>query len=329
MSERPIDRLSRPEIPASDFHQESSYTLPVEQVAPQRNRPLIHIALFLITVLSTMHVGSLHYAGFSTDFVETISTVSFLQGAWYSLTILAILGTHEMGHYLACRYYGVDASLPYFIPAPPFFLAGTFGAVIRIHERVPTKRMLFDIAAAGPIAGFVVAVPALYIGVLLSRVVPLPADFVGMSLGEPLLYQFVEWDIWGTIPEGYTLNLHPMAFAAWVGLLMTSLNLFPVGQLDGGHISYATLASRSTIVTLGSAFLIVTLAIVVSLSWAVWAVILVLMLLISGVRHPRTVDEHVPLDKRRYWVALGTLVIFILCFTPVPIELIGLSTGSE
>ena len=329
MSERPIDRLPRPELPAPDFHQESSYPLPVEQVAPQRNRPLIHVALFLITVLSTMHVGSLHYAGFSTDFVETIPTVSFLKGAWYSLTILAILGTHEMGHYLGCRYYGVDASLPYFIPAPPFFLAGTFGAVIRIHERVPTKRMLFDIAAAGPIAGFVVAVPALYIGVLLSRVVPLPADFVGMSLGEPLLYQFVEWDIWGTIPEGYTLNLHPMAFAAWVGLLMTSLNLFPVGQLDGGHISYATLASRSTIVTLGSAFLIVTLAIVVSLSWAVWAVILVLMLLISGVRHPRTVDDHIPLDKRRYWVALGTLVIFILCFTPVPIELIGLSTGSE
>jgi len=324
VSERPIDRLSRPDIPASDFHQESSYTLPVEEVASQRNRPLTHIALFLITVLSTMYVGSLHYAGFSTDFVDTIPTVAFLQGAWYSVTILAILGTHEMGHYLACRYYGVDASLPYFIPAPPFiFLTGTLGAVIRIRDRVPTKRMLFDIAAAGPIAGFVVAVPALYIGILLSRVVPLPPDFVGLSLGEPLLYQFVEWNIWGTIPEGYTLNLHPVAFAAWFGLVMTALNLFPVGQLDGGHISYATLGSRSTMVTVGSVFLIVSLALVLSVSWAAWAVLLILMLLVSGVRHPRTVDDHIPLDKRRYWVALGTLVIFILCFTPVPIEFIG------
>ena len=329
MSERPIDRLSRPELPASDFYENSSYSLPAKPATPPRNRPFIHIAFFLITVLSTMYVGSLHYAGFSTDFVDTIPTVSFLQGAWYSVTVLTILGTHEMGHYLACRYYGVDASLPYFIPAPPFFLAGTFGAVIRMRERVPTKRMLFDIAAAGPIAGFVVAVPALYIGVLLSRVVPLPPDFVGLSLGEPLLYQFVEWDIWGTIPEGYTLNLHPMAFAAWFGLVMTALNLFPVGQLDGGHISYATLASRSTIVTLGTVFVIVTLALVVSISWAAWAVLLVLMLLVSGVRHPRTVDDHIPLDKPRYWVALGTLVIFILCFTPVPIEFIGLSTGPE
>ena len=101
------------------------------------------------------------------------------------------------------------------------------------------------------------------------------------------------------------------------------LNLFPVGQLDGGHISYATLGSRSTMVTVGSVFLIVSLALVLSVSWAAWAVLLILMLLVSGVRHPRTVDDHIPLDKRRYWVALGTLVIFILCFTPVPIEFIG------
>ena len=271
-----------------------------------------------------MYVGSYHYAGFSGDFVQDFPTASFFQGAWYSATILAILGTHEMGHYLACRYYGVDASLPYFIPAPWFILTGTLGAVIRIRQRVPTKRMLFDIGAAGPIAGFIVVVPALVLGLRLSRVVPMPADFVGYTLGEPLLFQFIAWLIWGEPPDGYTINLHPVGLAAWFGLLVTAINLFPVAQLDGGHISYASLGSRSTAVTLGSTLVIALLAVFVSLSWALWAVMMVIMLLAFGPRHPRTLDDHVPLDRSRRWIALGTVVIFVLCFTPAPIEVMDL-----
>ena len=288
-----------------------------------RNRPLLHLVLFLATVLSTMYVGSLHYAAFTTDFVADFPEVSMLQGAWYSLTILTILGTHEMGHYLACRYYGVDASLPFFLPAP-FILTGTLGAVIRIRERIPTKRMLFDIGAAGPIAGFVVAVPALVLGLWMSRVVPLPQEgFVGFALGEPLLFQFVAWLIWGGAPDGYTTNLHPVGLAAWFGLLVTAINLFPIAQLDGGHISYATLGRRSTMVTLASTTIILGL-VFVSLSWLFWALMMIIMLFAFGARHPETMDDHIPLDPTRRWIAVGTLVIFVLCFTPAPIEVMDL-----
>ena len=224
MSERQLPPQSHwPDVLEPEFSQGLPPPPPAWAVHRPLNRPWLHLALFLITVVSTMYMGSLHYAGFATDFVQDAPSTSFFQGAWYSFTILAILGTHEMGHYFACRYYGVDASLPYFIPAPPFILTGTLGAVIRIRQRVPTKRMLFDIGAAGPIAGFVVAVPALALGLSLSRVVPLPDDFVGFTLGEPLLFQFVAWLIWGSAPEGYTLNLHPVGLAAWFGLLVTAI----------------------------------------------------------------------------------------------------------
>ena len=295
----------------------------------RRNRPLLHAALFLATLASTTLIGSMHYAGFSTDFVAgDPPAVSILTGVWYSVTILAILGTHEMGHYLACRYYRVDASLPYFIPAP-FIMTGTFGAVIRIRQRVPTKRMLFDIGAAGPIAGFVVVVPMLFLGVWLSRVVPMPDDFVGFNLGEPLLFRFAAWLIWGSGQEGYTINLHPMGLAAWFGLLITAINLFPIAQLDGGHISYAALGRRSTTVTILSTVAVVVLAVFVSVSWAFWALMMVVMLVVFGPRHPPTEDEHIPLDQTRRWVAVMTLVIFILCFTPAPIEVMDLITPPE
>ena len=277
-------------------------------------------------MLSTTYVGSSHYAGFASDFGPDVPDVSIFQGAWYSLTIIAILGFHEMGHYLACRYYGVEASLPLFLPAP-IVLTGTFGAVIRIRGPIPAKRILFDIGAAGPIAGFVVAVPALVVGLWMSRVVPLPEEgFDGIMLGEPLLFQFVAWLIWGGTPDGYTINLHPVGLAAWFGLLVTAINLFPIAQLDGGHISYAALGRRSTMVTLVSTVCIVALAMVVSLSWLFWAVMMIIMLFIFGPRHPPTMDDHLPLDKTRRWIAVGTMVIFVLCFTPAPVEVMDIIT---
>ncbi len=284
------------------------------------------MALFLATLGSTMYIGGWHHAYFLADFPSDEPPFALLPGAWYSFTILAILGIHELGHYYACRYYQVDASPPYFLPVP-FVPTGTFGAFIRIRQRIPTKSMLFDIGAAGPIAGFVVAVPALFAGVALSRVTPLPAtDPVGLiTLGEPLLFQAVAWLVWGALPDGHGINLHPMGFAAWFGLLMTALNLFPIGQLDGGHISYAALGSRSTGVTLGGVAVVVGLTLF-SLSWLLWAVLMVVMLLLFGPRHPRTLDDHVPLDSRRRWVALATAAIFVLCFTPAPIQVEGFPT---
>jgi membrane-associated protease RseP (regulator of RpoE activity) len=216
----------------------------------------------------------------------------------------------------------VDASLPHFLPVP-LPLTGTLGAFIRIRQQVRSKRELFDIGIAGPIAGFIVAVPVLFIGTSLSRMVQLPSEGAVEFFGEPLLVQFAIWLNFGTRPEGYDVIFHPMAFAAWFGLIATALNLLPIAQLDGGHISYAVLGRKSTFVTLGSVATIIGLAFL-SMSWIVWAALMVVMLILFGPRHPRTVDEDVPLDPARKWLAAFAVVMFVLCFTPVPISIIDL-----
>ena len=295
-----------------------------------QDRTWLHLLLFVLTMASTTVAGIGHYVSFQSDFlpaqVPGFSPGLVATGLWYSATILAILGCHELGHYVACRYYDVDASLPYFLPVPPPMLTGTLGAFIRIREPIPSKRMLFDIGIAGPIAGFVVAVPALFIGLSMSHLVRIPTGSTDLlELGEPLLFKAASWLLWGTQPDGFSLNMHPMAFAAWFGMLATSLNLFPIGQLDGGHISYAVLGPRSTSIT----FVMVAIAVVLayfSSSWIVWTVMIVAMLAAFGPRHPRVFDEDVPLDRTRMILALVALVMFILCFTPAPIqpmELIG------
>jgi membrane-associated protease RseP (regulator of RpoE activity) len=296
---------------------------PIRPDPPRRKRPWRHIVLFALTVFTTTIVGGTHYAAFIYDFgsqaIDLSSATLYLNGLWYSVSILAILGTHEFGHYYACRYYGVDASLPYFLPAP-LPLTGTLGAFIRIRQQIPGKRALFDIGIAGPIAGFLVAVPVLLLGMSMSRLVALPTSADGVvELGEPLLFQAVAWLVFGPIPQGYSINMHPMGFAAWFGLLATALNLFPIGQLDGGHISYAVLGRRSTLVTMTTVCCLIGLSFLSS-SWIVWTVLTVAMLLAFGPRHPRTYDEEVPLDRARLWLALFAAVMFALCFTPAPIE---------
>jgi membrane-associated protease RseP (regulator of RpoE activity) len=279
--------------------------------------------LLIATVASTTLAGTGHYLGYLSDYTGTVPAPGamrlLLGGLWYSGTILVILGAHEMGHYLACRYYQVDASLPFFIPLPPPMLTGTLGAFIRIREPIPTKRALFDIGAAGPFAGFVFAVPALFIGVAMSHVSRVPPGFVGINLGEPLLFKISSYVVWGRIPDGFSINLHPMAFAAWFGLLATALNLFPIGQLDGGHITYAVFGRRSSKITIGAICTAICLT-YFSLSWIVWTLMMVTMTLSMGPHHPRTIDEDVPLDRSRLWLAVAAAVIFILCFTYAPIE---------
>ena len=309
--------------------------VPPEPAPPPRDRIWLHVLLLLMTVASTTLVGACHYLSFEQGFEPSppmsdatgrdwvlglFSQPSFyLNGLWYSLTVLGILGCHEMGHYVACLRYGVDATRPYFLPAP-LPLTGTLGAFIRIRSRIPSKVALFDIGIAGPIAGFVVAVPALVIGLLLSEVVRLPEDQGNLvSLGEPLLFRFAAWLVFGEVADGYSINMHPMAFAAWFGLLATALNLFPIAQLDGGHISYAVLGRRSLWVTLAMVAAAVALTFVSS-SWIAWTVMLIAMLVLVGPRHPPTQDDESPLGSARLWLALFALVMLIICFTPAPIE---------
>ena len=304
---------------------ESRQVLPgqfLRAVYPQ-NRVWVHVLLFGLTFLTTTLVGVDHYVAWTADFRPVQMQFSWpllAEGLWYSVTILAILGAHEFGHYFACVYYRVNASLPFFLPLPPFFLTGTLGAFIRIRQPIRTKRMLFDIGIAGPLAGFVVAIPALFIGLAMSHIAPLPKVSEGMlSLGEPLAFKAATWLIWGTVKDGYSLNMHPVAFAAWFGLLATALNLFPIGQLDGGHISYAVVGRRSTKITMVMIGVAVVLTFF-SLSWLVWTILMVAMLFAFGPNHPRTIDEDVPLDRTRMILALVALVVFILSFTPAPIQ---------
>jgi len=293
----------------------------VSDLQPKPDRKWLNALLLAATLATTTVTGACHWLSFEADFQAIdpqFTAGAVANGLWYSLTILAILGAHELGHYLACRYYGISASLPYFLPVP-FPLTGTAGAFIRIRQPITTKRALFDIGIAGPLAGFAIAVPALVIGMMMSRVVALPSDFTGVSLGEPLLFKAVSWLIWGTPPETASINMHPMAFAAWFGLLATALNLIPIGQFDGGHIAYAALGRHAHKVTIVAVLFAVSLS-VYSSSWVVWTVLAIGLLFAFGWRHPSVWDETEPLDPARLWLALLALVILVLCFTPAPIE---------
>ena len=300
---------------------------------PPHGRLWVQVTLFFLTLLTTTVAGALHYYSFGTDLATAAdpspsgelgrvlsSPAFYLRGLWYSLTILAILGCHEMGHYIACLRYNVLATRPYFLPVPPIpFMTGTLGAFIRIKSRIPDKIALFDIGIAGPIAGFVVAVPLLFAGLALSRIDRLPEDAsMLVELGEPLLFRAAAWTIWGDVASGYSINMHPMAFAAWFGLLATALNLFPISQLDGGHIAYAVFGRRSTIVT----FIMIGVAIgltFVSSSWILWTVLTVGMILAMGPHHPPTLDDDIPLDGKRIALSAFALAMLVVCFTPAPI----------
>jgi membrane-associated protease RseP (regulator of RpoE activity) len=300
-------------------------TFPVYQ--PYRkfqNRTWLHVLLFVLTLATTTGVGILHYLSFAGNFDRrpvAFGWDSVAQGFWYSLTILAILGAHEMGHYLYCRRYNVDATLPFFIPLPPFiFLTGTLGAVIRIRERFPTRTALFDIGVAGPIAGFVVLVPALFYGLSLSEVVVTPPESSSLLLlGEPALFRWAVDLMHGPMPAGHEINMHPIVFAAWFGMLATAANLLPFGQLDGGHLTYALLRHRAAPISV----LTVVVAVVMtwfSLSWLLMTAIMVAMLYFMGPRHPPTLYDHEPLPRSRRVVAAIALAIFVVCFTPTPLQ---------
>ncbi len=280
-----------------------------------------HVALFLATLVTMAFANAFLFLwsaiGTPVNPFSAFTLDVFLNGLWYALPMLVILGAHEFGHYAYCRLHNVDATLPYFLPAPlPF--TGTLGAVIRIREAFPSKRALFDIGIAGPIAGFVALLPFLVLGVMLSSVEPTPPSYI--YFGEPLLFKGVARLYFGPIPEGHDIFLHPLGFAAWFGMLATALNLMPFGQLDGGHITYAVFgryAAYASVATLGAAVLL-TLR---SGSWVAMTVMMLAMALFLGVRHPRIVDEDTPLDPGRRLFAILALVIFIICFIPVPIEI--------
>lgn len=285
-----------------------------------QHRYWIHIALFLATLASATLVQTVDLTS-PRNWVLLSDWRVWIPGLWYAIPILTILTAHEFGHYIACRIHKVDATLPFFIPAPFLMLTGTLGAVIKIREPFPNKRALFDIGVAGPIAGFVMLIPFLWWGIAHSSVAVIDHSRGALELGEPLLLKFFSRLSFGTLPPHTELMIHPTGFAAWFGMLATALNLMPFGQLDGGHIAYAAFGPRAryiSMATLGIALLLT----VWSLSWISMAIMMAAMAFFLGFGHPHVIDEHEPLDPKRTMVAILALLIFIVCFTPVPIDVL-------
>jgi membrane-associated protease RseP (regulator of RpoE activity) len=279
--------------------------------APARDRPLRHLVLLVATVVTTTVAGA-RIAG-----VEPRSLVTWATGLPFSVTLLAILLTHEAGHYLMCRRHGIAASLPYVLPAPPFFLLGTFGAVIRVRSRFPDRRALFDMGAAGPWAGFAIALPAMVLGLRLSSIDTSPPDGPVMMLGDSLLTSTLIRLVLHTDPD--TVVLHPVAFAAWAGLLVTSLNLLPVGQLDGGHVLYAARGRRAVLVPAMLVAVLLWLSVTGSPFWILWTAVAAGMLVMG---HPPTMNDGLPLDGARRFGSLASLLLFVVTFVPEPIRIL-------
>lgn len=313
---------------------DGSYTIgqpPLALAPPVKRRVLLPLVLFLLTVLSTLYVGGEmqraydhdHLAGPEDTYAVAIGLNDLLDGWPFALTLLGILLAHELGHFFAARHYGIVASYPYFIPAPT--LIGTMGAFIRIQSPIWNRRALFDIGISGPLVGFVLAVPALAFGLMHSRVVPAGSDQGNILLGDPPLVWALSKIIWPDVASD-NLLLHPIAFAAWVGLFATALNLLPVGQLDGGHIIFALSAEKHRRFSRVFTLLLLMGGIVgwyhpdvIWPGWLIWGGLLLLL----GVRHPPVVDPYEGLDTRRRWVAFIGLVVFLLCFTPTPFRVLA------
>ena len=245
-------------------------------------------------------------------FALTAGSVYFVGGPLLVVGLLSILLAHEMGHYVFCRIYRVDATLPYFIPFP-FTLVGTLGAFIRIRGPIPHRRALFDIGIGGPLAGFAVCLPVLALGLFEARVVPDTPNPYTISLGEPLLFHWTAVWLRG-LTAGQTLSIGPLGMAAWFGLFVTALNMMPIGQLDGGHVTYSLLREKAHLVSRIGSWVCVGL-IYFGPSWIVWAI----LLRVLGRRHPPTWDDGIRLGRGRVAVGVLGFVIFALCFTPTPI----------
>lgn len=323
---------------------------------PTRRTWLKHLLLLLITFVTCTIAGVIQPFGIIpflpdvnpqtwTEIAQLLPTLPFLYvkmiayvisvlwndlsyleyGLSFSTSVLFILICHEMGHYIACRIYGVDATLPYFIPTPPMIgPAGTLGAFIKIVSPMPSRRAVFDIGVAGPIAGFIALLPVAVLAILTTRTapaVPLSPGDLQIIFSDPLLYKIFAY--FGGVDLNQPILSNPFYFATWLGLLVTALNLIPSGQLDGGHAIYAVLGKTFHKWTGRIAFIVMALFSVLGLyfynspSGLLFVVILGVMLRVG---HPEPLDET-PLDLKRKLIAFLTLVIFILCFVPFPIQL--------
>jgi membrane-associated protease RseP (regulator of RpoE activity) len=294
-------------LPITDIRAEEA-PQPVEIPQQARPRVWINVLLFFGTVLTTLLAGTVLAEANPFAHPELI-----YKGIPFSVALMSILLSHELGHYLMSRKHRVDATLPYFIPAPT--IVGTFGAVIRMNSNVPDRRALLDIGATGPVVGFVVSIPCLVIGLGYSEAIPGTSG--GMIFGSSILLEVVSKGFFPSIPDGYVINIHPVALAGWLGLLVTMMNLLPIGMMDGGHIAYALFGDWHRHISWAMIVILLIMGIVGWFGWAIWAVVNVFF----GLRHPPPINPELPLDRKRKILAAVAAVIFIITFVPAPVSL--------
>ncbi len=277
----------------------------------KKRPPYLHIALFVLTFLTTLLAGAMQQG---INPLEEPGRIH--EGLPFSLALMTILLSHELGHFFTSRAHHVSATLPYFIPAPSFI--GTFGAFIKMKSPIRTRRALIDIGASGPMVGLVLSVIASAAGLAYSEFIVVSGEGARLGLGNSLLFSFMADLVLGTPPEGYDILLHPIAFAGWIGLFVTSLNLIPIGQLDGGHVAFALLGGRHRTLSMLLVIVLAGAGIIFWEGWLIWALLMVIL----GVEHPPIVYWESPLDPRRKLVGWATVAIFVLTFTPRPFTVV-------
>jgi membrane-associated protease RseP (regulator of RpoE activity) len=290
-----------------------------------RHRYWLHGLLLVLTLFTTAYVGARLAINFDANLpaFDIEQDFSFwrevyanpallLRGLPFALTLLTILMAHELGHFLTCVFYRIDASLPYFLPAPT--LIGTFGAFIKIRSPIFTRRVLFDVGVAGPLAGFLFLLPALGAGLAFSKVIPGIAEQGDIVLGTPIVLRIFEWIVFPGVAAA-DIYLHPVARAAWVGIFATALNLLPIGQLDGGHILYAFVGEKHKWMSRVFAASLIPLGLLFWHGWLLWAAFFFL----TGMRRPAIYD-HSPVGYSRWKLGLLAVLILILSFSPDPIR---------
>ncbi|MEJ2051071.1 MAG: site-2 protease family protein [Calditrichota bacterium] len=275
--------------------------------AGDRPRYWLHALLFLLTIVTTLGAGALMEGR-----VPWTNPGNLVYGIPFSVTLLLILGTHELGHYLAARYHKVEATLPYFIPAPTFI--GTFGAFIKMKSPIVSKRALLEIGAAGPIAGFIMTIPALLLGLHMSTVVNTTSTAGGLRLGDSIFMWLATHAMFPHMGPGQDVMLSSVAFAAWIGLLVTALNLLPIGQLDGGHIAYAMFGKKHTWIARIAFFALIPLSFL-SLNWLIWAALIFFLI---RIQHPPILESYEPLTTFQRAIGWVSMFIFIGTFIPQP-----------
>ncbi len=275
--------------------------------------PFLHLFLFILTLFSTLIAGAMQTG---IDILKEPEKI--YKGLPFALTLMTILLGHEFSHYFAARRHNTKATLPYFIPAPPLIsIIGTFGAFIKMKSPIVTRKALIDIGASGPIVGFIISVIVSIVGLSLSKVVAIRETEGALRLGDSLLFSFLSNISLNYQTGSQDILLHPVAFAGWIGLFVTSLNLIPVGQLDGGHIAYALLGEKHVYLSKLLVLVMVPLGLLLWPGWAIWAV----LLLILGLRHPPVLYREASLDPKRRFIGWLALVIFVLTFIPVPFKI--------